>query len=453
MRASQIAAAVVLFATSTVSGADGLRAEDWPQFRGGPALGIAAGARVPERFGNAERLAWRAAIPGAGWSQPIVAGGKIFVTTAVGRGADDPSGMGGVMSLSTWGMAGAPKDPVQWRVLCLDPADGRILWQRTAVEAVPKYGKHASNSFATETPCASVDTVYAFFGATGTLVALDHEGTERWRRSFGPQPIQNQFGTGSSPVLVADAAGRASRLFLQLYNEDFARLHCLDPATGKDVWTADRDKGTSWSTPVVWDNAGTSEIVTAGQGVVIAYAIDSGKERWRLGGIDTSFACSLGADAEAIYVGTSSPGSKAPLYAVARGHTGDLTPPKIQTATAAVPWSKTKSGAGMPSPVVIGDLLYFFGDKAVCYDKRTGVEKFRKRLPGGTTAVGCPVVVDGRIYLVNEKGRTVVLDAGPDYKVLAESELGGGDEVFWASPAVSGNALLIRSSKALYCVR
>ena len=208
------------------------------------------------------------------------------------------------MSMSTWGMASAPKTPVQWRVLRLDPADGRIEWSRTIVEAVPKFAKHASNSYATETPCAAGDAVVAFFGATGTLVALDHDGGERWRREFGPQPIQNQFGTGSSPVFHPDAGG--GRILLQLYNEDSARLHCLDPRTGADLWTADRGKGTAWSTPVVWTNDGTPEVVTAGEGSVIAYSIADGAERWRLGGLDTSFACSLGADADGIYYGTSS---------------------------------------------------------------------------------------------------------------------------------------------------
>jgi len=433
--------------------------EGWPQFRGGSAQSRAPQAKVPVSWSNTEHLAWRTVIPGAGWSQPIVARGRIFLTTAVGPGADKPSGMGGAMSFSTWGMASTPREPVQWRLLCLDPADGRIAWSRTIVEAVPKFAKHASNSYATETPCGSDDTIFAFFGPTGTLVATDHDGTERWRRTFGPQPMQNQFGTGSSPVLVQDAARnpgdatRADRLLLQLYNEDSARLHCLDPATGADVWTADRDPGTAWSTPVVWDNGGSAEVVTAGQGMVIAYGLADGRERWRLGGLDTSFACSVVADAEGVYFGTSSPGSKAPVYAIGRGHLGNLTLPKGQTSSAAVLWSKTKSGAGMPSPVVVGDLLYFFGDKAVCYDKRTGTEKYRKRLPGGTTAVGCPLVIGDRIHLVNEKGRTIVMAAGPEFKILGEWAVGGDDEVFWATPAVTGDALLIRSSAAIYCIR
>ncbi len=107
----------------------------------------------------------------------------------------------------------------------------------------------------------------------------------------------------------------------------------------------------------------------------------------------------------------------------------------------------------MPSPVVVGDLLFFFGNTATCLDKRTGAEKFRKRLPGGTTCVGSPLVAGERIYVVNEKGTTLVLKAGPAFELLGECTLGGGDEVFWATPAVAGDALLIRSSDALYCVR
>lgn len=440
-------------------GASGAVAEDWPQFRGGTAQSLVSVARVPASWSGTDHVAWRTPIPGSGWSQPVVSGGRIFVTTAVGPAADKPTGMGGAMSFSTWGMASSPKDPVQWRVLCLDPADGKILWSKTVVEEVPKYGKHASNTYATETPCASDDAIFAFFGGDGTLVALDREGNGLWRRGFGPQPITNQFGTGSSPVLyrgtkgVGAENGETDRLLLQLYNEDSARLHCLDPKTGTDLWTADRDKGTAWSTPVVWNNDGTMEVVTAGESSVIAYGLADGKERWRLGGLDTSFACSVVADGEAVYFGTSSPGSKAPVYAIARGHRGDLTLPKGQTASAAVLWSKNKSGAGMPSPVVVGDLLYFFGDKAVCYDKRTGAEKYRKRLPGGTPAVGCPLVIDDRIYLVNEQGRTVVLAVGPEFNVLAECSVGGGDEVFWATPALAGDSLLIRSSAAVYCIR
>ena len=423
-------------------------AADWPQFRGGPALGHAPAARIPLTWSNDSNLAWRTPIPGSGWSQPVVAGGRIYVTTAVSGGNDRPKNTSsGVMDFSTLGRPSLPKNAVEWRVLCLDPKDGRVLWSRTVVQEKPTFGKHASNTYATETPCATADAVYAFFGATGVLVALDRDGGERWRRELGPQKTTNQFGTGSSPTL------HDGRLLLQLYNEEAATLFCIDAATGKDVWKADRAKGTSWATPVVWTNAGTVEVLAAGDKSLIAYGLADGLERWRLEDIDTSFACSVVADAEGVYFGTSSPGSKAPAAAIAPGQLGDLTPPKGVKHTPALPWSRTKSGAGMPSPVVVGDLLFFFGNTATCLDKRTGEDKFRKRLPGGTTCVGSPLVIGDRIYLVNEKGTTFVLRAGPAYEVLAESTIGPGDEVFWATPAVTSDALLIRSSDAVYCIR
>ena len=448
MRRANRAMAPMAWSVAAVLGGAAAVADsgDWPQFRGGAALGKAA-ATVPLDWAADRNLAWRTPIPGSGWSQPVVAGGRIYVTTAVADNAKRPSGMGGVMSLSTWGWGSAPSDPLEFRVLCLDPADGRIIWSKTVADVKPQFGKHASNTFATETPCAAADGVYAFFGATGTLVALDRDGTERWRRELGPQPIQNQFGTGSSPLL------HGGRLFIQRYNEEQGQLLCLDAATGRDLWTAAGPKGTSWSTPFVWTNAGVEEVVTAGQGMVVAYAVADGQERWRFGGIDTSFACSPVADAENVYFGTSSPGSKAPAAAIKGGGSGDLTLPKGEKASDRVPWSRTKSGAGMPSPVVVGEHLYFFDKIAVCLDKRTGAELYRKRLPSGTSAIGSPLVIGDRIYLVNEKGKTVVVKAGPAFELLAESSLGDTDEIFWATPAVAGNSLYIRSSDALYCIR
>jgi outer membrane protein assembly factor BamB len=438
----------ILGAFILVSSAGYLRAGDWEQFRGGVALGHTQAARLPLTWSNTHNLAWRVPLPGAGWSQPVVVGGRIFVTTAVTGGNDRPKGMSaGAWDMSTMGWASPPATPVQWRVLAIDPADGRVLWSRTVVNMSPTFGKHASNTFATETPCGSATAVYAFFGATGTLVSLDHEGHERWRRDFGPQKIQNSFGTGSSPALHGD------RLVLQLYNETDARLVCLDADTGKDVWEAARGKGTSWSTPIIWDHRGTLEVVAAGHESVIAYALADGAEQWRLGGFDTSFACSVVADADGVYMGTSSPGSRAPAAAIAPGSRGDLTLPKGQASTAAVRWWRTKSGASMPSPVVVGERLYFFGNTAVCLDKRTGADVYRKRLPGGTLTVASPLVAGDRIYVINERGHATVLRSGAEYEILAESDIGQPGEIFWATPAVAGDALLIRSSDALYCVR
>jgi outer membrane protein assembly factor BamB len=178
-----------------------VRSADWSQFRGGKAMSVVADARLPASWPETPEPAWRAEIDGSGWSQPIVVGDLVFVTTAVGSKSVKPKGMtGGVMDPSTMGRAPKPKDAVEWRLVCLQLSDGKVLWQSKVAEAVPAFGKHASNTFATETPAASSDTVYAYFGAAGILTAYDFQGQAKWTRSFEPQKINNDFGTGSSVV-------------------------------------------------------------------------------------------------------------------------------------------------------------------------------------------------------------------------------------------------------------
>ncbi|MFM8571714.1 MAG: PQQ-binding-like beta-propeller repeat protein [Pirellula sp.] len=428
-------------------------ADDWRQFRGGDALSINAQSHLPADWKEPPSAAWRTPIEGSGWSQPIIVGDKVFVSSAVSAKGGKPKGMtGGVMDPSTMGRAAKPKDPVTWKLFCLSFSNGQILWEQTVIEAIPAFGKHASNTFATETPAASNDAVFVYFGAAGYMAAYDFDGKQKWSKSLEPQKINNDFGTGTSLLLIEkdDAVGK--RLILQQYNEQSATLFCLSPTDGQELWRAERPKGSAWSTPIHWSNQGTDEIVTGGQGSVIAYDLSSGNERWRVGGLDTSFSCSLVADESAVYFGTASPGSRAPIYAVAKGHQGDLSLSKDATSSEAVLWSGFKSGAGMPSPVVVGDYLYFFGNTATCYEKKTGKEVYRKRMPGGTLVAGCPVVVGDRIYMFNEAGNMIIVKTGPEFEAT-ELATGSKDEVYWSTPAVSANSILVRSSDAVYCYR
>ncbi len=349
-------------------------AEDWRQFRGGSALSINSKSQLPEDWTEPPQAAWRTPIPGSGWSQPIIVGDKVFVSSAVPSKGGKPKGMsGGVMDPSTMGRAAKPKDPVSWKLVCLSLANGQILWEQTAIEAIPAFAKHASNTFATETPAASNDTVFAYFGAAGFLAAYDFDGKQKWTKSLEPQKISNDFGTGSSLVLIEKEDPLQSRLILQEYNEQSAVLSCLNPADGQEIWRAERAKGSAWSTPIISSSDGVDEIITGGQGSVIAYDLASGKERWKLGGLDTSFSCSLVADESAIYFGTASPGSRAPIYAVAKGHTGDLTLAKDATTSQAVLWSGFKSCCervfeGAPDPPVVerAELLGQLLDVRLC---------------------------------------------------------------------------------------
>jgi len=426
--------------TSLVNGAD------WSQFRGGTRLSHVAEG-TPENWQPAENPAWRSELPGAGLSQPIVVDGGIYLTTAVGSGIARPKSMaGGVVDPSTMGRPQIPKEKIKFQLIKLNPQDGSIAWTKTVAEKVPSTGTHASNSYATETPCGGDGRVFAYFGATGDLAAFDATGKELWKKDLGPQQISNQFGSGASPVLYGN------RLLVPRFNEKEGKLLCLDAADGKELWSSEAREGTSWATPVVWSNAGKLEVIAAGNGLVVAFDLESGAERWRLGGIDSSFSCSVVADAAGVYFGTSSPMSKGPIYAVKAGHTGDLSLAENTTSSDAVLWSKTKSGAGMPSPIVVDDLLYFFGNTVTCYEKQTGAEVYRKRMPAGQMAAGCPLVVGKTILVVNETGKLFSLPAGRDFVETEGMQVGSADEVFWSTPALANGTLLVRSSEALYAI-
>lgn len=422
-------------------------AGDWAQFRGGPRLSHVETATPAAAFLQARKPAWRVELPGAGLSQPIVFDGAIYVTTATGPDLPKLKGMQGVMDPSTMGRPARPKQPVEFQLVKLDPRDGSIVFSKTVARQIPQQGTHASNSFATETPCAEGELIFAYFGMTGDLTAFDRQGEPRWTQSLGAQSVQNQFGTGAS------CAVHQGRLIVPRYSDEEGQLVCLEATTGKTLWKSETRKGTSWATPVIWSNAGVIEVIAAGNGFVAGYDLEDGAERWRLTGLDTSFSCSVVADQAGVYLGTASPGSRAPICAIAAGHSGDLTLPKGASSSSAVLWSKNKSGAGMPSPVVVGDLLFFFGSTVVCYEKGTGTELYRQRMPGGTMAAGCPLVVGDRILVVNEKGELWNFSGGREFDPGSSLQVGGDGEVFWSTPALAGDLLLVRSSAALYGFR
>lgn len=425
-----------------------IQAEDWRQFRGGTAMSVTKASQFDKAWSQMPTPAWKTTLDGSGWSQPIVVGDRVYVTTAVSADGEKPKGMmGGVMHPSTMGKGVKPQEAIEWRLICLSLASGEIIWQQPVAKAIPSHGRHASNTFATETPAASDKALYAYFGAAGLLAAYDFDGKPLWSKSVGSQKISNDFGTGSSVVVSGE------QVLVQMYNDESAVLLSLNSSDGSERWRSEREKGSAWSTPIIWDNQGSAEVVTAGQGAVIAYDLTTGQERWRVGGLDTSFSCSIVADDKAVYFGTASPGSRAPIYAVSAGHTGDLSLSKGEKSNKAVMWSGFKSGAGMPSPIVVGDYLYFFGSTATCYEKTTGKELYRARIPGGTLVAGCPVVVGDKIYLVNEGGQILVVAAGPKFDLLAEINAGQKDEVYWSTPVIVDDSLLVRSSHAIYCYR
>jgi outer membrane protein assembly factor BamB len=282
----------------------------------------------------------------------------------------------------------------------------------------------------------------------GVVAAYTHAGELVWKKDVGVFPFLAGFGSGSSPTL------HAGKLYVQSYNEDSAFLLCLDAKTGNEVWKAERPKGSAWSTPFVWPNSGRTEVVACGDKSVISYDPATGKELWRLGGIDTSFSSSAVAGVDVLVFGSASPGSASPLYAVKAGAKGDISLKDGAKSNDFVTWFRTGSGPGMASPLVVGSYLYVPGDGALsCHDLTTGERKYKERLPKGKMTAASPFAAGGKIYLTDEGGQTFVVKAGPEFDVVAVNKLGADGEVFWASPAVAGGDVFVRGTDYLYCVR
>ncbi|MGD9645082.1 MAG: PQQ-binding-like beta-propeller repeat protein [Pirellulales bacterium] len=428
--------------------------DDWPQFRGAGVDGQVVSPRFPLEWGPDRNLAWKTPIAGTGWSQPIVWQGKVFVTAAVSDNSEKPKklreGARDPRSAFT-GPAKPPTETYRWVVTCLDLASGRIAWQQRADEQSPGIPTHPSNTYATETPATDGHHVFVWLASIGKVFAYTLAGDLAWQVDLGVYPMTSNLGTGSSPIVYA------GRLIVQSYNEENAFVVALDPETGKELWRADRSKGTSWSTPFVWNTAERSELIACGNAKVHAYDPRDGSVLWEIGNFPSSFSATPVATRELLFLGNNGPFSTAPLFAVQAGAMGDISIPKAEQKPKeishgeSVPWWRFRSGPGLASPAVVGNMLFVSENSILsCYDTTTGERLYRERLPEGKDIVASPLVIGDKLLLVDEDGRAFIVRAADKLDVLGTNKL---DDVFWASPAAAGDSLLLRGVDQLYCIR
>ncbi len=413
----------------------------WSQWRGPDGQGIAREARVPLEWSATKNVAWKTAIPGRGFSSPVVWGDRIFLTTAVegevvpgakavrheidGKEFVHPDGVGADRRHT-------------FKVLALDAKSGRILWERTAWEGTPYDTRHKRGSFAAPTPVVDGERVYAYFGSEG-LYVYDFDGKPAWSwqtpgiASFG-------VGVGTSPVLHGDV------VILQCDEDNGQKsfLVGLDRKSGKEAWRTPRQVEVSWATPILVRSGGRHELVTAGSQAIIAYDPASGRELWRMKGLESNAVPSPVAGDGIVVVSSGYPTKVA--VAVRPGGSGDVT------GTDRVLWRYDKGTAYVPSPILVEGLLYLVTDKGLvsCLDAKTGKVHYEGgRPPVGASYMASPVAVAGHLLLSSMDGDTVVLKAGPTHEVVRSNPLG---EPIAASPAVVGNRLYIRGEQHLFAI-
>jgi outer membrane protein assembly factor BamB len=422
-----------------------VEAEDWPQFRGPSGSGTTKGTVLPTEWSADKNVAWKVKLPGTGLSQPVVVGDKLFVTAAVSDKLRKPKSFGG--GVIETGRERLPDVEIDWQVVALDRTTGKTLWAKSATKGKPKYPVHACNSYATETPCADAERVYAYFGATGTVAAFDHTGKEVWKAELGAYPTVVNWGSGSSPTLGG------GKVFINCFSQESAFVVALDCKTGKESWRfkwGDKGINTSWSSPLVWANSKRTELAVCGPGWVSGLNLATGAELWRMSGFQP-FSSSPTVDGDILYVSNGGQSSVGPLLGIKAGASGDITTKEDEKPSEFVAWSVTAGGAGWSSPLAHKGFLYVPGKGTLaCYDAKTGKQQYKERLPKLNRLIACPVGTGDQVLLLNEDGSTAMIKAGPKFEVVGNGKL---DDNFWSSPAVAGGDLYLRGVDHLYCVR
>ncbi len=391
-------------------------AHDWPEFRGPTGQGLSPAKDVPLNWSATSNVVWKAAIPGSGWSSPVLVGGRLYLTTA----QSTPGAKGLVLT-----------------TLCLNAKDGKTIWSTPVFNPEDGASLHRKNGYASPTPLIRDGHLYVHFGHLGTA-CLDLNGQVIWRQNSIRYP--SVHGNGGSPVV----AGNLLVFSCDGFTDPV--VVALDRKSGAVVWKTPRGnesipKKFAFSTPLVITNAGRAELISPGAGGTYAYDPSTGRPLWRVStGTGFSvvprpvFAHGL------IFVNTDYDFPK--LYAIRPGGEGDVPSTHLQ-------WEIKRGAPSTPSPLVVGDELYFVSDAgiATCADAKTGEVRWNERLGGGFSA--SPVHAEGRVYFQNEEGVGFVVKAGKSFELLAKNELG---ERTLASYAVDDGALFIRGAENLYRV-
>jgi len=450
-------------------------AKDWPQFRGPNSSGRAVdGEAFPAEIGPGKNVRWKTPLP-PGHSSPAVVGDRIYLTGALDK---------------------------KLETIALDRRTGQILWRKeapsAALESVHKIGSHAQSS-----PAADSDRVVSFFGSCG-LFCYDRDGNPLWQRPMGP--FKNDFGAGSSPIILGDW------VILAQDHDQHSFLEAIDKKTGKTVWKTDRSEFLrGYCTPVIWSVEGKKQIVIAGTLRVAGYDLATGKELWTVRGISRTVCMTpvVGEDGTLYVAGWSAGGDegsaivvepfdniikdldkngngtlesselpKGPILerfpqvdadkdgsitraeyerfrelfrkgqnvvlAVRPGGKGDISDTHVI-------WRNTKNVPFCSSPLLAAGVIFTMKDGGFLssLDARDGTLIRRDRLPAGSgNYYASPVVGDGKIYLLSERGKLTVVSAAREWEELATSDF---REDVYATPALVDGKIYLRTAGHLYC--
>ncbi len=388
--------------------------EDWPQFRGPDGQGHSDATGLPLTWSETQNVKWKTAIPGEGWSSPVVLGSQIWLATAV-------------------------EDGKSLRAICVDRATGKLVHNVEVFHVAAPAPKHDLNSHASPTPVIEPGRVYFSFGMYGAACLDSNTGKILWQNTELPHD-HGKNGPGSSPIL------HGGLFILNCDGTELRYVVALNKTTGKQVWKTPRsnqiDKSPelkkAYATPLIIQVNGQDQLISPGAFRLNAYEPATGKELWFVDIPGFSNVPRPVFGHGLVYICTGYMNSE--LFAIRPFGSGDVS----QTHIA---WKTKKQVSFKPSPLLMGDQFYMVSDSGIasCLNAKTGEQIWSERLSGEYSA--SPVYAGDAIYFFSQQGQTTVIRPDTKLNVIATNTLSAG---FMASPAIAGKALFLRTKTHLY---
>jgi outer membrane protein assembly factor BamB len=410
--------------------------DQWAQWRGPLGTGVAPRGNPPLEWSEEKNIRWKTSINGKGQSTPVIWGNHILITTAEEYGDpeidhyEEPHGAHGNMD---------PLRKQKFIVMDIGRSTGKIRWQKIVSDERPHESTHTTGSWASHSVVTDGERLFAYFGSRG-IYCLDMNGELQWKKDLGDKKVLHGHGEGSSPALHGDS------LIINWDHEGESFVIVLDKKTGRKRWKASRDEISSWSTPLVVEHGGKTQVIISATKRVRAYDLSDGSVLWECGGLSQNVVASPVSADGFVYVGSSYRIQS--MFAVRlEGAKGDIT------GTDAVAWGIDSFTPYVPSPLLYGDRLYFLRHLygiITCLEAQSGKPLFGpSRIRGLHSVFASPVGAADRVYITGRSGTTTVMKNSNEYEILATNYL---DDSFTASPAIAGKELFLRGEQYLYCI-
>lgn len=412
--------------------------EDWLRFRGPNGSGVSAKTKeLVTEFGDDKNVKWKAELPGSGASSPIVVGDKIFVTCYSGYG-ESRKNIGEMENLKR-------------HLVCVNRTDGKILWARNFEPFLPEdqfTGMGVpEHGYSSSTPVSDGKHVFAFFGKSGVF-AYDLEGNEVWKKSVGTASGSRKWGSAASPII-------ANGVLIVIASDEDEAILGLDPATGEEIWkTKSADVANIWNSPIVSGEGDETQVLISVPKKVWAVDPKTGKLEW--------FATN-GVDAPSVSTGLVMDGDTViAMGGRTRTCTALKTDGKDDVTKTHTVWTG-RAVSSIVTPVAYEGHLYCIARGiASCVDAKTGETVFQERLssaapaprrrgPGGMD-YSSPVLAAGKIYQFTKQGTCFVIEAKPEFKLLATNKFESDESEFNGTPAISEGEMFVRSNEYLYSI-